>query len=301
MADTFQERYRLSVRCLICASPARRGATLCAQCTAALRRARQTPNVTTEDLPPARAARAGIRRSSERHSSYSRAARRASRAAPTPALGGWGTYATIIAFGLAVCLTGYLAIGDNDRLYVGRSAAVASAAPPSPAPAEAREDAGGKTARSPMPSLAVDAVPASSLATDSEVAYDAVTDEHLAIFESLAAPRTVPDRKAAQQGKGSNDRGVTRIAANARKPGGRSPVAAVAAMRAVPVAVAAPPSAEPTAPDRFEQLAFALGRCEHENVIVGLVCKERARIQYCEGEWGVQPQCPVAVVSLNTR
>jgi hypothetical protein len=58
---------------------------------------------------------------------------------------------------------------------------------------------------------------------------------------------------------------------------------------------------EPIAPDRFAQFAAALARCEGENVIAALVCKERARLQYCEGEWGVAAQCPAAMASLNTR
>ncbi len=300
MTDIFQERYGQSVRCLICARPARRGATLCAQCTAALRRARQSPNVTTEDVPPVRTVRSDSRRARERTNAYSRAARRASRAAATPALGGWGTYATIIAFGLAVCLTGYLAIGDNDRPYVGRSAATAAAAPATPTPAEARQDAVAKTARSPMPPLAADAVPGASVANDSEALHDTVSDEHLAILETLApAPREIPDRKAAREGKRSKDGVAARVAANARS---RTPHAPSVAP--VPVAarlVATPPLPESIAADRLQQFASALGRCELENVIVGLVCKERARLQYCEGAWGAAPECPVAIVSLNTR
>ena len=40
-----------STRCAICARPARRGATLCAQCKAAVKRARQVPSVHAEFLP----------------------------------------------------------------------------------------------------------------------------------------------------------------------------------------------------------------------------------------------------------
>ena len=269
---------------------------MCARCTAALRRARHAPDVKAEDRPQASVARTDGRRWSERHGSYSRAA-------ATPALGGWGTYATIIAFGLAVCLTGYLAIGDSDRVYVGGSyAATAPAAAPTPALVEARDDAVAKAGRSPMPSRAVDAVPASSLATDPEAFYDAITDEHVAIFESLApAPHAVADGKAARDGKRAKDKGARQVAANAGNNGTKSPAAAVTHVPVVRVEVATTSLAESMAPDRFEQLASALGRCERENVIVGLVCKERARLQYCEGEWGVVPECPAAVASLNTR
>jgi hypothetical protein len=275
---------------------------LCAQCTAALRRARHTPDVKAQDLPQASVARTDNRGWSERHGSYSRAARRASRAGATPALGGWGTYATIIAFGLAVCLTGYLAIGDNDRVYVGgSSAAPAPAAAAKAAPVEARDDNVATARRSPMPSRAADTVPASPLATGPEAFYDAVTDEHVAIFESLAsAPHAIPDRKAAREGKRAKDKGGLQVASNARI-NGTKPVVEGTPVAVVPVAVATPPLVESTAPDRFQQFASALGRCERENVIAGLVCKERARLQYCEGEWGVAPECPAAVASLNTR
>ena len=54
-------------------------------------------------------------------------------------------------------------------------------------------------------------------------------------------------------------------------------------------------------PDRQQLLAAALSRCERENAVVGLFCKERARLQYCDGQWGATPQCPVGVASNNTR
>ena len=69
-----------------------------------------------------------------------------------------------------------------------------------------------------------------------------------------------------------------------------------------PVEAAAPaPSAEPMATDRWQQFVSALASCERETLIVGLVCKERARLRYCESAWGELPHCPVAVASLNTR
>jgi hypothetical protein len=283
MADILQEGYTQSVRCLICARPARRGATLCAQCKAAVRRARHTPNVKPEYLPHAPVVRTDARRSVERNHSHTRPARRTTRATVAPPLGGWGTYATIIAFGLAVCLTGYLAIGDNERaFYLSRTAAPPTASTDTP------EDAAAK-ARPPMPSLAADPDPP----------YEAVADEHLAVLESLTpALRTNPDRKPARDGGSAKDANVAQGVTEARDVSTQVPLPAVA-----PLAVAAAPAAlaEPVAPDRWAQLSSALSRCERENLIAGLVCKERARLQYCEGEWGTLPQCPAAVASLNTR
>ena len=300
-----QEGYTQSVRCLICARPARRGATLCAQCKAAVRRARHTPNVKPDYLPHAPVVRTETRRYVERNSSYSRAPRRVSQAAATPALGGWGTYATIIAFGLAVCLTGYLAIGDSERAFdLGRAAPAASRedltarsreetpngreeAPKGREEApKGREEA--PKGRAAMPSLAT---------ADPDPSDEAVPDEHLAVFESLTpAPRANPDRKPAREGRGTKDAAIAQSATHVRNAGAEAPPAAVAPVAAAPAALP-----EPMAPDRWQQLASALSSCERENVIAGLVCKERARLQYCEGEWGAAPQCPAAVASLNTR
>jgi hypothetical protein len=294
MADHVQESYTQSVRCLICARPARRGATLCAQCKAAVRRARHTPNVRPEYLPHASVVRTDVRRSIERKVAYSRAVRRASRPVPMAAPGGWGIYATIIAFGLAVCLTGYLAMGENERnFYLGRKAATPAVR------ADARED-GAANANARVVTPAATAATMPSPAVDAEAFYEPVADEHLALFESLAlAPLAIPDRKVARGGRGGRN-------ANAA-PGARSardgvveppPTVASLSVAGTGATVAAP---ESTALDRWQQLAFAQLRCERENVIAGLVCKERARLQYCEGEWGAAPQCPAAVVSLNTR
>ena len=283
-----QEDYTPSVRCLICARPARRGATLCAQCKAAVRRARHTASVKPEYLPHAPVVRTEPRRSVERSTPHSRATRRSSRAVPTPAIGGWGTYATIIAFGLAVCLTGYLAIGDNDRaFYLGRAAAIPAA------PAAPREDTAAKAqddkVRAPVPSLA---------AADPDPSIEAVADEHVAIFESLTSElRANPDRKPAQDGRRAKDARIAQGVSDARNVSAAAPPPAVDPA-AVVAAEALP---EPVVPDRWQQLASALSRCERENVITGLICKERVRIQYCDGEWGAAPQCPAAVVSLNTR
>jgi len=294
MADTFQERYGQSVRCLICARPARRGDTLCAQCKAALRRARHTPNVKTEYLPQGPVARTDTRRSTERKTPYSRAARRA-RAAAAPPLGGWGTYATIIGFGLAVCLTGYLSMSDNDRFYAGRSDATAPVATATAGP-PAAATAGPPAAATAGPAAVAPAGPLAT-AAGSNASFGGVADEHVAIFQSPAlAPHGIPDRKAAREGKGSK-RGA-RVATNARNMGAEFPVPAVTP---VPAAVATPSLRESIDADRVAQLASALNRCERENVIIALVCKERARLQYCEGEWGVAPECPAAVASLNTR
>ena len=58
------------------------------------------------------------------------------------------------------------------------------------------------------------------------------------------------------------------------------------------------------APDRWQLLASALASCDRENCIAGLVCKERARLEYCEGEWGKRrnaPPAPRAATRVSAR
>ena len=58
---------------------------------------------------------------------------------------------------------------------------------------------------------------------------------------------------------------------------------------------------EPSTPDRWQVFTAAVSRCERENALVGFFCKEGARLQYCDGHWGVAPQCPSGAPSNNTR
>ena len=287
------EGFTPSAHCLICSRPARRGATLCAHCKAAVRRARQTPSVKRDDLSHSQVRRTEVRRCVERKSAHPRAARRVSRAAPTPGLGGWGIYATIIAFGLAVCLTGYLAIGESERnFYLGRGPVTPIAQP------DARDDGVAK-AEARVEMAAKDAADAPMLAVDTDVSFDAVAEEHLAIFESLTpAPlRANPDRKAARAGNGTRYAKAAPGMMDARNAGIQSsPLPASIVPAAAPAAWA-----EMVAPDRWQLFASAQLSCERENVITGFVCRERARLQYCDGEWGEAPQCPLAMLSLNTR
>jgi hypothetical protein len=53
--------------------------------------------------------------------------------------------------------------------------------------------------------------------------------------------------------------------------------------------------------DRRQVMAAALSRCERENFLAGFVCKERAWLQFCDGQWGEVPQCPSGVRSNNAR
>ena len=198
-------------------------------------------------------------------------------------LGGWVAYATLTAFGLAVCLTGYLAMGDYEKsLGVPRDSPAAQ-----PAPASVPNDA---APRPPPPSLAVEPeAPAESAAAQ---------EAFKALLELPApAPHASPERKPARDAKpASSPVGAMDLPNLEPAPPLVDP--APAAPVAVAPAIAAP---EPVVPDRWQLLASALARCERENLFAGVVCRERARLQYCEGEWGNATQCSAGSTGSNTR
>ena len=286
MSITSMARPSSSVRCAICTRPARRGATLCAQCKAAVKRARQVPSVQTELLPHLSAAAARGPASASggtRAMPGIRAYPAATRAVP----GGWGTYATLIAFGLAVCLTGYLALGEHGGAADSGRASQLTGLTPS-----TNHGDYAAPARPPLPSLAVD---------DPAVA-------------ERSNPATVTD---AEPSPAERERAAARPARDSRQARDKPAIMAFDAgnvdaepttpVAAVVEAVAAPPppvvaeSPVPVAPDRWQLLASATSRCERENPIAGFICKERARLQYCDGYWGAAPQCPGITASNNTR
>jgi hypothetical protein len=48
-------------------------------------------------------------------------------------------------------------------------------------------------------------------------------------------------------------------------------------------------------------MAAALLRCERESLFASFICKERAWLQFCDGQWGEEPQCPTGGRSNNAR
>ena len=43
--------------------------------------------------------------------------------------------------------------------------------------------------------------------------------------------------------------------------------------------------------DPWQQMSEAIGRCPAE-FLGRVVCEQKVRLQYCEGQWGKVPQCP---------
>ena len=208
-------------------------------------------------------------------------ARRSRRVSRDP--GGWGTYATLVAFGVAVCLTGYLALGELEDA--------------ANAPATIR----WRCARRPRSAAQIAAAAAAIARGRRSVRAERVARE----------PRRRAMRNRASRGAGGPrtqrraEAGARRSAVAGSTPAMRPPSRCRAPRcRRDGGAAGAADGAERAgarSPDRWQLLASALSRCERENAVVGLFCKERARLQYCDGQWGAAPQCPVGVASNNTR
>jgi hypothetical protein len=59
----------------------------------------------------------------------------------------------------------------------------------------------------------------------------------------------------------------------------------------------APPPPPPPAPDRWQSMREAIAQCDRLGVFDGIICGQKARIQYCEGYWGKVQQCPGPTVN----
>jgi hypothetical protein len=272
MANAVLPKESSAVRCAICARPALRGAPLCAQCKAAVERARHVQRVHAEFLPHRMvAADSGPVPGAFAPSGRARADQAGIGA------GGWGTYATLVAFGIAVCLTGYIALGELEEASSALHDSVASH------PASPKRGPDADVVAAPAPAVEEPATPAHADASEGAARIEPGT-------RGPAERRSV--REAKQVGS---------IIASSASDAASEPVPAQDAGPAPAPAPQVVQEAPAPVPDRQQLLAVALSQCERENAVVGLFCKERARLQYCDGQWGAAPQCPVGVASNNTR
>ncbi len=279
-----------STRCTICARPVQRGDRLCAQCQTAVKRARQVPSLHSELLPRAGASAVA---SGPPGKGEGRAmqARRAARFALSALPGGWGTYVTLVAFGAAVSVTGFFATEKQEETSNRERAAQAAQT----ASAAKMRDASDARGQPPAPSPAeVEASPGDEVIAQIEWSLP----QHAAPAHPGGAP---PGRKSARDTRSAGNESPLPIVA--RSPAEDPRPAPIAADETGAAAVAAPaPVTQPNpASDRRQLLAAAISRCERENFLAGFVCKERAWLQFCDGQWGEVPQCPSGVPSNNAR
>jgi hypothetical protein len=276
-------------RCAICARPAQRGDRLCAQCKTAVKRARQVPSLNARLLPRAGASAvaSGLPSASEGRAGK---VRRSVRSVLPAIPGGWGTYATLVAFGAAVSITGYFATDQQEEaanrergLQAARTASLAEAG-----------DARGARAQPPI---------SSSAAAEGSPGDEAIAQIEWTLPQSPPGQNqgTPAGRKMPRDTRSTGNESPRPI--EARNPDSEPSLAPMDAAENVAASRAAPaPETQPSpTTDRRQVMAAALLRCERENFLAGFVCKERAWLQFCDGQWGEEPQCPTGGRSNNAR
>lgn len=258
-------------KCRICGKLAQRGAALCPQCKAAVKRARQVPTVMSRFIPLAMSAPGSGGSSPGSGSVLPASVVPARPPAPKPA--GWSVFAAVTAFGLAACVIGFFVAlqGDDDDLGPTESTSAASAA---------RHGA----TRSPR----LVTMPAAETPASSEPA-----DAGLPLAEAGPAPPSGSGKAPNRRSSAGTAAGAVRVPTTASGPvietdAATPPVGA--AEGGVPLP-AAPPAAEPPVPDRWQAMSAAIASCGREDFFAGVFCEQRVRLRYCEGYWGDVPQC----------
>jgi len=267
-----------STRCRICGRTAPRGAKLCGQCVAAVKRARQVPTVSTQFMP---LTTSRVEPVAPKMSPRAPQPRASLRSWVSTKAGGWGVIVAFAVFGVAICATAYFAVQEIDQ-----GADQVGVAPPVPAvaPADVRV------------APAVEPVPTEVLTTPVEADNAARAEIDLVPQTTAIAPPGPPTPKQTLNSRKPRKAAVMPVEsrlANQIGDEGPQPVAAEQTNDApAPSNVIQPAIADgPPAPDRWDRMNAALALCARESFVAGVVCTERARMQYCEGHWGEVPQC----------
>jgi hypothetical protein len=256
------------MKCTICGQDIPLGATVCAHCEAALKRAYDT---VSPIKPPARSAAADKPAAAAPSAAKTIPEAALPIGAINPLATGLPRRRTAVAAVIAILAVAVFAYYEfrappADRSNGHRAAVAAPAAMPvtlSPAPPVNATDSAA--ASSPLQEGAA-APPNPSSSTSSP---------------SVGAPKALPAR--------------------ARKPAASAAAPMPSAIEPAPVPVATPSGVasapvqaapEPPAPDRWQQMREAIAQCAPDNLFGRIVCEQRVRLRYCEGFWGQTPQCP---------
>jgi len=288
-------------RCGICGRASPRGAKLCGQCIAAVKRVRQVNTVTAELLPESSSRGAASPRIAAQRSARRK---RSSYSSWLPARAdGWIALIAFGLFGAAVAATGYLAIEE-----IGEGApAIGMPMPDESADSRAESPAAtGTTAFDANVAPAAQDVSANVPPTAVEPAT--APDADASSAANSAAPTPVREKRANRKSASESRHGKIALAQGSRTmPDQRADAEATA----VASDAGAPPSeptgasvatiAEPMVLDRWEKMRTALASCARENFLGEVVCAERVRLEYCEGFWGQVPQCRAATRPGTSR
>jgi hypothetical protein len=261
---------------------------LCDECASAVKRARHVSTVSSQFLP---ATATGPFISPPQ---TVRVARRGDRARTGIATwlpekpGGWAVLGAFLIFGATVCVTGFYAVQEIEEAGSQRgSASVGLATPPTselraaasfmPQSREAPSAPNVADGDEPLQAETVATPPPMPAAP--KVTYRRSGDGKLQ--KSASAPAEFPARSS------DTDSAVRPSEEAASAP----------AIVAAPLAVAE----QPVVPDRWQAMNTALDVCSRESFFAGVVCTERARLQYCDGFWGKVPECRGANRPENSR
>jgi hypothetical protein len=278
-----------SVKCRICGRMAAGSGKLCDECASAVKRARHVSTVSSQFLPVTATGPSISLAQTTRVASRNHRARTGIATLLPEKPGGWVVLGAFLIFGATVCLTGFYAVQEIEEAGsrrgsvsvglatppMGESRGAASImprdsqeAPPAPNVADGDEPAQAETVATPAP------MPASP-----KVSYRRSADGRLR--KTASAPNELPARPS------DTDQALRPSEEAASAP----------AIVASPAVVAE----QPVVPDRWQAMNTALDQCSRESFLAGVVCGERARLQYCDGYWGKVPQCRGANRPENSR
>lgn len=275
-----------SVKCRICGRSAGGSAKLCNECAAAVKRARHVSTVSSQFLPTttstvsaAAGARAPARRARTRSGALSWLPQR-------PAA--WGVLAAFVIFGAMVFVTGYFAVQEIDTEMGHVRGLLALNGPPIAEAPVAR--ANEPTATTPV------ALPPGEGEGD-DLSRPEIAD--------TPSPRPVPKpyvRKALDNRLARATNVPTDFRVSQSGDGESVPRSAEGESSAPQTSGAPTILAEAPVTDRWQAMNTALAQCSREGgFLAGVVCGERARLQYCDGYWGQVPQCRGANRPENSR
>ena len=246
--------------CAICRQPAASGATLCAPCRSALKRARDG-TVSEAILPRRRQRRRPVGPATAPIPSEASV-----RAPSSPSKRGWirGVWAAAIA-GLLVTGGAWIVHTRGNAGTIAPRYAITAAE--SGVETVKAATAGGPSVAAPA-ERTLSAVPAE--------APPARSVDPLTLPSSIAVPRVAQPVEAVPLEPAS------------------MPIAApiVTAPPPAPVVVAQAPAPRAAPPDRWQRLADALARCPSDDLIARTLCQESLRLEHCEGSWGRVAACP---------
>jgi hypothetical protein len=251
----------MPVNCEFCGSPSLHGAKLCAACRSALKRARHDPVSVLDALQKSKSAMRRRSRQKEAIAALPPAGTPPPRRrGPAPAVvGGIAAILCLLIYGLLQHLDGSARAG---------------------LPAQAGANAPVEVAPQSNPAMATPMTNPEPSGTDGS--EPPATEPPQSMPDSVEPLPVEPPRAV-----------VPRPRRKAPPAPAAPPVVVIAPTIPEPAPVAPPPPPRPAPPPSRETLlATAFAACTSPDALEKAICQQRARVDLCEGYWGLVPQCP---------